>query len=147
MQLHSKVSTIFRKLFELKMIKFCFGLLSRYQGHILYQITAIVIWTHMIDFDFSRKWLISLFSYRPIPITTDISDFHISQYRYRYINSTCHIGRYKTVLWFRLKSGIHTTLIKGEFPCHLWLFTHFLSSLKLAFFRPKTYCLVLYKKV
>ena len=53
MQLHSKVSTIFRKLFELKMIKFCFGLLSRYQGHILYQITAIVIWTHMIDFDFS----------------------------------------------------------------------------------------------
>ena len=38
---------------------------------------------------------ISLFSYRPIPITTDISDFQIGRYRLWYRYSNCHIGRYR----------------------------------------------------
>ena len=38
---------------------------------------------------------ISLFPYRPIPIITDISDFHIGRYRCRYRYSNCHIGRYR----------------------------------------------------
>ena len=48
----------------------------------------------------SRKILgsgrpISLFPYRPIPIITDISDFHIGRYRCRYRYRNCHIGRYR----------------------------------------------------
>ena len=38
---------------------------------------------------------ISIFSYRPIPITTDISDFHIGRYRCRYRYDNCIIGRYR----------------------------------------------------
>ena len=38
---------------------------------------------------------ISLFPYRPIPIITDISDFHIGRYRCRYRYGNCHIGRYR----------------------------------------------------
>ena len=38
---------------------------------------------------------ISIFSYRPIPITTNISNFHIGWYRYRYNN--CIIGRYRYI--------------------------------------------------
>ena len=39
--------------------------------------------------------LVCLYSYLPIVITTDISDFQIGRYRLWYRYSNCHIGRYR----------------------------------------------------
>ena len=53
----------------------------------------------------------SLFSYRPIPITTDISDFHISQYQLWYRYNNCHIGRY----WYIVNFIKCNFMVKNEY--------------------------------
>ena len=52
---------------------------------------------------------ISLFSYRPIPITTDISDFQIGRYRLWYRYRNCHIG------WYRCRYRYIVNFIKSNF--------------------------------
>ena len=50
-------------------------------------------------------WPINLFSYWPIPITTDISDFHFGRYWLWYRYCDCHIG------WYRCRQIVNRTLL------------------------------------